>query len=65
MLTKLPKGPSLGWDVHLKMIWCVDRAGTDSPDPWTAAVPGPARSAVPGRDSEQVNGGWADECLGD
>ena len=25
------------------MIWCVNRAGADSPDPWTAALFGHAR----------------------
>ena len=25
------------------MIWCVDRASTDSPDPWAAALLGHAR----------------------
>ena len=35
--------PSLGWDVHPKVVWCADRSSTDSPDPWDAALLGHAR----------------------
>ena len=36
-------GPSLGWDIHPKMIWCADMSGMDSPDPWEVALFGYAR----------------------
>ena len=36
------KGPSLGWDVHSKKIWCVDRSTAESLDPWDSALFGHA-----------------------
>ena len=39
----MAKGPSLGWDIHPKMVWCVDRASADPPDPWAATLFGHAR----------------------